>query len=131
MTESEIPPGLCYTREHHWVRVEDDAVTVGLTDHAQNELGDVVYVELPEVGTELHPSGEMGVVESVKTTTELYAPISGVVAEVNADLERSPDLINRDPYGEGWLVKLKMSDASEIEDMLTPEDYGHALEEGD
>ena len=129
MTESEIPPGLYYTREHHWVRVEGDAVTVGLTDHAQNELGDVVYVELPEVGTELHPSGEMGVVESVKTTTELYAPISGVVAEVNADLERSPDLINRDPYGEGWMIKVEVADASQLEQLLDAGAYKELLGE--
>lgn len=131
MLNSQIPDDVLYTREHHWIRVEDSVATIGLTDHAQNELGDVVFVDLPEPGTEYHAADEMGCIESVKTSTDLYAPVSGSILEANPLLEKSPDLINRDPYGDGWLVRMKLTDISETEDLLSAEDYGNLVEEGE
>jgi glycine cleavage system H protein len=129
--KNQIPDDLCYTREHYWIRPERGLATVGLTDHAQNELGDIVYIELPEKGAEYHAADQIGTMESVKTTIELYAPVSGVVAEVNDKLPESPDLINDDPYGQGWLVVFTLSDPSEIEDLLSAADYGNVVEEGE
>ena len=128
---AEIPSELYYTREHYWMRPERNRATVGLTDHAQNELGDIVYVEFPEKGLEYHASDQIGTIESVKTTTELYAPISGRVVEVNEKLAASPELVNHDPYGDGWLAVFELSDASEMDDLLSAADYGNVVQEGE
>lgn len=121
-----VPGDLQYTRSHEWVRVEDDAATVGITDHAQDELGDVVFVELPEVGATLEAGDSFGAVESVKAVSDLYAPVGGEVIEVNGALEDSPEKINEDPYGEGWILKLRTSGEA---DLLSAADYEKLLEE--
>ena len=109
---SELPGDLRYTEEHEWLRREDDGtVTVGITDHAQGALGDLVYVELPELGQEVEAGGEMAVVESVKAASDVYAPISGEVVDVNEELADDPEMINADPYGDGWIVRLRPSGA--------------------
>lgn len=121
---SNIPSELKYVASHEWIRVEGDGVvTIGITDHAQDLLGDVVFVELPEVDADVETGDESGVVESVKAASDIYAPLSGVVVEVNEDLEDSPELVNSDPYGDGWFFKLKLSDASELESLLDAEGY--------
>ena len=103
-----------YTEDHEWIRVEGGIGTVGITDHAQEQLGDIVFVELPEVGRSLAKGDESGVVESVKAASEIYAPVSGEIVEVNAELENNPGLLNEDPYGAGWLVKIRVSDPAPI-----------------
>ena len=119
---SELPGDLKFTREHEWLRQEEDgSVTIGITDHAQTALGDLVYVELPEVGQEVEPGGEMAVVESVKAASDVYAPIGGTVSAVNEALADDPEVVNADPYGDGWIVRLQPSgDAGET---LEPDDY--------
>ncbi len=121
-----VPGDLQYTKSHEWVRVEDGVATVGITDHAQDELGDVVFVELPEQGATLAPGDSFGAVESVKAVSDLYAPVGGEVVEVNSALEDSPEKINEDPYGEGWILKLRISDEA---DLLSAADYEKLLEE--
>ncbi len=123
---------LRFTRSHEWVRVEGDTAVVGITDHAQEALGDVVYVELPEVGDTFEKGDPFGVVESVKTTSDLYAPVSGTIKEVNEPLVEQCALVNEDPYGEGWLVRFEMSNPTELDDLLTLEAYEkHIAEEED
>ena len=117
------PEDLKYTREHEWARVEGKVATVGITYHAQDKLGDIVFVELPDKGAELKQAAEFGVVESVKTVSNLYSPLSGKVAEVNKTLLKSPELINEDPYGKGWIIKIKVSDEKEPEKLLSSEEY--------
>ena len=119
----DYPTDYRYTREHEWVRLENGTATVGITDHAQDQLGDVVFVELPTVGAKLEAEGPFGAVESVKAVSDIYAPISGDVIEVNAALLDAPELINSDPHGEGWLVKLTVFDRSEIERLLKADQY--------
>lgn len=126
---SQLPTELLYASTHEWARVEDGIVTVGITDHAQDALGDVVYVELPDIGAELHASDEAGVVESVKAASDIYTPVSGVVVAINEDLEDAPETINSDPYGDGWFFKIKISDESELEGLLNAEDYQASLED--
>lgn len=127
---SELPGDLQYTRDHEWLRREDDGnVTVGITDHAQQALGDLVYVELPEVGQEVESGGDMAVVESVKAASDVYAPISGTVVEVNEALSDDPEVINSDPYGEGWIVRLQPG--ADAGDLLSPDDYQSLLDELD
>ena len=126
---SQLPTELKYASSHEWARVEGDIVTVGITDHAQEALGDVVYVELPDIGAELHATDEAGVVESVKAASDVYAPISGEVIEVNENLEDAPETINADPYNDGWFYKLKMSDSAELDDLLDAEGYQASLED--
>ncbi|CAA9434216.1 MAG: Glycine cleavage system H protein [uncultured Rubrobacteraceae bacterium] len=121
-----VPGDLQYTRSHEWVRTEGDVATVGITDHAQDELGDVVFVELPEPGATLAAGDSFGAVESVKAVSDLYAPLGGEVVEVNSALEDSPEKINEDPYGEGWILKLQVSDQT---DLLSAADYEKLLEE--
>ena len=119
-----IPENLYYTQEHEWVRVEsDDLVVVGITDFAQKELGDIVYIEVETEGEELEKDEEFGSVEAVKTVSELYMPVSGEILEVNADLENAPENVNSDPYGSGWMVRVKLSDASQIEGLMSAEQY--------
>ena len=121
-----IPDDLQYTRSHEWVRIEDGTATIGITDHAQDELGDVVFVELPEEGATFDPGDSFGTVESVKAVSDLYTPVGGEVVEVNSALEDAPEQINEDPYGEGWIVKLRTSDEA---DLLSPEEYEQVVEE--
>ena len=121
-----IPEDLQYTKSHEWVRIEGDTATIGITDHAQDELGDVVFVELPDEGATFEAGESFGTVESVKAVSDLYAPVSGEVIEVNSTLEDAPENINEDPYGEGWLVKLRTTDEP---DLLSPEEYEKVVEE--
>jgi glycine cleavage system H protein len=117
------PADLKYDKEHEWVRVEGDAAYVGISEFAQDQLGEVVYVDLPSVGDELVAGETFGEIESVKSVSELYAPVSGAVVEVNDDLGRSPETINSDPYGTGWMVKVTLSDASQLDELMSAEDY--------
>lgn len=129
---SEMPGDLQYTKEHEWLRREDDgSITVGITDHAQSALGDLVYVELPEVGQDLDLDGEMAVVESVKAASDVYAPITGSVLAVNEGLADDPEKINSDPYGEGWIVKLKPDGEIDAASLMSPDDYQALLDELD
>jgi len=126
---SELPGDLRYTSEHEWLRKEEDgSVTIGITDHAQSALGDLVFVELPEVGQELDSGGEMAVVESVKAASDVYAPVSGTVLEVNSALADDPEKINADPYGEGWIVRMQ-PDEDEFGDTMDPDAYQDLLDE--
>ena len=127
---SELPGDLRYTSDHEWLRQEEDgSVTVGITDHAQSALGDLVYVELPEAGQELEAGGEMAVVESVKAASDVYAPVSGSVLDVNADLADDPEKINADPYGDGWIVRLQTSGGIDSTDTMDPHAYQELLDE--
>lgn len=119
----ELPSGLRYTKEHEWIRVEGNQAYVGITDYAQQELGDVVYVELPEAGGALRYMEPFGVVESVKAVSDLFSPINGAVAQVNEELFNRPELVNSDPYGEGWMLLVEMSDPSQLDTLLTAEQY--------
>ena len=120
MTVSDIPPDLHYTAEHEWVRRSgDDTARVGITDFAQSALGDVVFVQLPDVGTEVTAGESFGEVESTKSVSDLYAPVSGKVSAVNGDLEGSPQLVNSDPYGAGWLLDVQVSDVAELESAIS------------
>jgi len=118
----EIPKGFRYTKEHEWVLVGDDLATVGITDYAQSELGDVVFVELPEIGDEVEAAENFGTIEAVKTVSELFSPLTGTVVEVNELLADSPDLVNTDPYGKGWMIKVKYTEIPE-EDLLSAAEY--------
>ncbi len=117
------PEELNYSETHEWIKIDGKVATVGLTDHAQSELGDIVYLELPDVDAEVTAGGEFGVVESVKAASELYAPLSGKVAAVNDAATEDPALVNRDCYGEGWLVKIELKDLSEVESLKTAAEY--------
>ncbi len=129
---NELPGDLMYTREHEWLRREDDGgVTIGITDHAQSALGDLVYVELPEVGRELDVGGDMAVVESVKAASDVFVPISGTVVGVNEALGDDPEKINADPYGDGWIIKLKLSGEFDNGELLTPDAYQDLIDEED
>jgi glycine cleavage system H protein len=125
----EFPKDLKYTREHEWVKVEGSIATVGITDYAQDSLGDVVYVELPQEGGAVTKSEPFGVVESVKAVSDLYSPVSGSVTEVNDAIIDSPEAINEDPYGDAWMIRVEMSSASELEDLLSAEEYQKFIEE--
>ncbi|MDE0341065.1 MAG: glycine cleavage system protein GcvH [Nitrospinae bacterium] len=125
----ELPSGLKYSREHEWVRVEGNIAVIGITDFAQSELGDVVYVELPEVGTEVEANNTFGVVESVKAVSDLFAPVSGVVLESNTTLEDQPELVNSEPYEDGWMIRVEMKDESELNDLLEADSYRAYIEE--
>lgn len=118
-----IPAELKYTKDHEWVRVEGDVATVGVTDYAQSELGDIVYIEIETEGDTLDQEEVFGTVEAVKTVSDLFMPISGEVIEVNAALADAPETVNSDAYGEGWMIKVRISDASQLDDLLSAEDY--------
>ena len=120
---ANVPEDLHYSKDHEWVRVEGDAAVVGITDYAQNSLGDVVYVELPKVGEEFAANESFGSVESVKAVSEVFSPISGTVAEVNEVLNDEPEKVNGDPYGEGWMIKVRMSSPGEVDSLLTAAEY--------
>jgi glycine cleavage system H protein len=122
-----IPTDLKYTEEHEWVKMDGDIATVGVTDHAQEELSDVVFVELPEVDREVEEKEAIAVVESVKAASDIYAPVAGVVTEVNSALEEEPANVNEDPYGKGWLFKIRVSDMEFVEGLLTADDYSEHI----
>jgi glycine cleavage system H protein len=123
------PENLLYSKEHEWVRVDGDKATIGITDYAQSSLGDIVYVELPRVGKQIEQFGNIGVVESVKAVSDLFTPISGEVLEINGALEGDPAAVNRDPYGDGWLFKVKLKDANEKNNLLSATDYEKIAQE--
>ena len=118
-----IPENLKYTKDHEWVRVEGNIAVVGITDFAQSELGDIVFVEIETEGEELEHEAVFGTIEAVKTVSDLYMPLSGKVVEVNSELEEQPDLVNKDPYGSGWMVKLEIANPEEIDKLLSNEQY--------
>jgi glycine cleavage system H protein len=118
-----VPTDLRYTKDHEWVRVDGDEATVGITDYATNQLGDIVFVELPDIGKSVDQFATFGVVESVKAVSDLFAPIAGEVVGANAALTGEPELVNRDPYGEGWMLKVRVADASQLDDLLDPAAY--------
>ena len=118
-----VPSELKYSKEHEWVKVEGNTVTIGITEYAQGELGDIVFVELPEVDDEINEGDTFGSVESVKTVSELYAPVSGKVVESNEELEDSPEFVNESPYEKAWMVKVELSDESQLDDLLSVDQY--------
>jgi glycine cleavage system H protein len=118
-----IPDDLKYTKDHEWVKVDGDEAIVGITDFAQHELGDIVYIEVGTQGETLDQEETFGTIEAVKTVSDLFMPIGGEIVAFNDDIESSPDIVNKDPYGQGWLIKVKMSDPSEVEGLLTAEQY--------
>ncbi|MBD3332277.1 glycine cleavage system protein GcvH [candidate division GN15 bacterium] len=124
----DIPSDLKYTKEHEWVSLDGDIATIGITDYAQGELGDIVFVELPAVGESISQMDSFGTIEAVKAVSDLYAPISGEVTEVNEALEDDPLVINRDPYGDGWMVKVRVSDAGQVEQLLDDTGYREILD---
>ena len=118
-----VPENLRYTKDHEWVRVEGDSGIIGITDHAQEELGDIVYVELPKVGARLEQASSFGSVDSVKAVSDIYCPVAGEVAEVNQALAEAPEKVNDDPYGNGWLIKLKLTNATQVDQLMTAAQY--------
>ena len=126
---SDIPEGLLYTKEDEWLRIEDGEGTVGITDYAQDALSDIVYVELPDVGDSVESGETFGVVESVKAASDLYTPVSGEITAVNEDILDSPETVNSDPYGGGWMARIKLSDTSELDDLMDAESYTAYCEE--
>jgi len=125
----EVPKDLRYTREHEWLKVDGSKGMVGITHFAQDQLGDVVFVEVPAVGTELENENTFGVVESVKTVSDLYSPVNGKVTAINKDLEANPELVNQDPYGKGWIIKMELSDSGQSEGLLSAADYEAFIKE--
>lgn len=126
---TEIPPDLKYIDSHEWIRTEGEKAIIGITDYAQTKLTDIVYVEFGDAGREVKKGDELGTIESVKTVSEIYAPVSGIVEECNTELEESPQLMNEDPYGKGWFAVIKMSDPSEVEQLLDSGAYSKLAEE--
>ncbi|MBL6648470.1 MAG: glycine cleavage system protein GcvH [Flavobacteriaceae bacterium] len=119
----EIKPNLKYTKDHEWISIDGNNATIGITDYAQGELGDIVYVEIESIGDSLDKEEIFGSVEAVKTVSDLFIPVSGEITEMNENLEDNPELINDDPYGDGWIIKMKINDSSELNDLLSPEEY--------
>ncbi|MEI8225963.1 MAG: glycine cleavage system protein GcvH [Bacteroidota bacterium] len=122
-----VPANLLYTKDHEWLRVEGNLAYVGVTDFAQGELGDIVFIEVETVGESLNKKEVFGTIEAVKTVSDMFMPVSGEVLEVNPALEESPDVVNKDPYGKGWMVKIKITNPSEVSDLLTAEKYTSLL----
>ena len=118
-----LPQDLKYTKEHEWVKVDGVTAIIGITDHAQSELGDIIFVEFPDIDQEIEKDEPFGTIEAVKTVADLFAPISGKVTAINEDLEDSPESVNSDPYGEGWIVKVSIDNAGELDELMTPEQY--------
>ena len=123
-----IPNELKYTKEHEWVVIDNNIATIGITDHAQGQLGDIVFVELPELESNINQDDTFGVVEAVKTVADLFAPVSGKIVEINNELEENPDLINSDPYGSGWIIKVSVDSLNEYNNLLSNEDYKDFIE---
>lgn len=119
----EIKPNLKYTKDHEWISIDGNNATIGITHYAQGELGDIVYVEIESIGDSLNKEEIFGSVEAVKTVSDLFIPVSGEITEMNENLEDNPELINDDPYGDGWIIKMKINDSSELNDLLSPEEY--------
>jgi glycine cleavage system H protein len=129
---NELPGDLLYTKDHEWLRREDDGlVTIGITDHAQGALGDLVYVELPEIGQDVAEAGEMAVVESVKAASDVYAPIGGSIVAINEELADIPEKINSDPYGDGWIVRMQPTDTIDESTLMSPDDYQQFIDDLD
>jgi glycine cleavage system H protein len=126
---ANTPEDLTYTKDHEWVRVKGEEAAVGITDHAQQQLGDVVYVELPKVGDKFETSEPFGSVESVKAVSEIYMPLSGAVVEINDALNDSPELVNEDPYGDGWMIRIKIENLSQVDALLTSIEYEDYIKE--
>ncbi len=124
-----IPEDLRYSNTHEWVRVEDNLATIGITDHAQSELGDIVYLELPKVGTTVVAGGMFGTIESVKTVSDLSSPVSGEIVEVNDELPETPELVNEEPYGGGWLIIVKMETPGEVDELMNADQYETFIQE--
>jgi glycine cleavage system H protein len=122
-----IPEELKYTEEHEWVKIEDNIATIGITDFAQGELGDIVYLEIDSLDSEIALNEVFGTVEAVKTVSDLFMPVGGKVIEMNSTLEDRPELVNEDPYGEGWIIKIDISDLSEVDSLLSPEEYKNMI----
>jgi glycine cleavage system H protein len=129
VADAEIPDDVLYSEDDRWIKVEEGIAIIGITHHAQKELGDVIFVELPEVNVDIDIGDEIGTIESIKTTTDVIAPISGRIEEVNDRLERKPELLNNDPYGLGWIARIVIKDPREVEDLLSPDDYAQAIDE--
>ena len=127
MSDTKVPEELSYTEDHEWVSMDSDVGTVGITDYAQSELGDIVFVELPEVGQTLSRGERFGTVEAVKTVEEIYAPLSGEVVEVNESLEADAEQVNTEPYGAGWMIRIRCSDQEELSELLSPGDYADLI----
>ena len=128
---SKIEPGLLYTKEDEWIKVDGDEVTVGVSDHAQDALSDIVYLELPDIGDSFEMGDTFGVIESVKAAADMYMPVSGEITAVNEDLLDTPELVNSDPFGEAWMVKIKISNSAELDDLMDVASYTKYLEERD
>ena len=129
---SDIRPELRYASSHEWIRLEDDGTAyVGISDHAQDAMGDLVFVELPEVGQQMETGDEAGVVESVKAASDIYAPVAGEIVAINDALEDTPELVNQDPYGDGWLFRLRVSDKADLDELLSADEYREQLESAD
>ena len=128
-SETKIPDDLRYTEQHEWISIEDGVGTIGITDYAQSELGDIVFVELPEVGETLEKGQAFGTVEAVKTVEELYSPVSGEVLEANETLEDSAEQVNSDPYADGWMIKVRLDNQEELADLLAPSDYAEFIDD--
>jgi glycine cleavage system H protein len=128
LREFKILDELYYTKEHIWVKIENDVATIGITDYAQSQLGDVVFIELPEVGREVESGEVIATVESIKAVSEIYSPLTGKIISINEDLANEPSLLNSDPYGDGWICDIQMKDLTEIEDLMTADDYRAYLE---
>jgi glycine cleavage system H protein len=124
----EIPKELRYSKEHEWAAVDDNIATIGITDYAQAQLGDIVYVELPEAGTQVTKDDKFGVVESVKAVSEVYSPVTGTVVAVNTGLPNSPETVNEEPYGDGWMIRVELSDPEELNDLMTAAEYEKFIE---
>jgi glycine cleavage system H protein len=124
-----VQPDLKYTKDHEWIRLEGKQGTIGITDHAQEELGDIVYVELPAVGQQIQKSKSLGVVESVKAVSEIFSPVNGKVVEVNSALSQKPEQINQDPYGKAWMVKMEIANPSDLDGLMNAEDYKKYVQE--
>jgi len=118
-----IPGNLRYTKDHEWVKIDGDTATVGITEYAQKELGDIVYIEVETVGEVINQADVFGTIEAVKTVSDLFMPLSGEILEFNPIIESKPDVVNKDPYGEGWIVRIKLKEPSEVSSLLSPEDY--------
>ncbi|MCX7738736.1 MAG: glycine cleavage system protein GcvH [Hydrogenothermaceae bacterium] len=127
--EYRVPEDLYYTKEHIWVKIEGDMATIGITDYGQHQLGDIVFIDMPEIGREIESGEVIASVESVKAISEVYAPLTGKIIEINEDLSNDPSTINSDPYGDGWICDIQTKDPTEIEDLMTANDYRAYLEE--
>ena len=122
-----LPQDLKYTKEHEWIKIDGDNVTIGITDHAQGELGDIIFIEFPDVDQNIEKDEPFGTIEAVKTVADLFAPISGTITEINESLEDSPETVNEDPFGKGWIVKISVSDTGELDELLTVNQYAELI----